>query len=269
MNYKLHHGNCLDVMKGMGDNSVDLILTDPPYPDMKGGTEHMIGGVGSQKDAHFSIGDIWDANLDWVDEASRVTKLGIVCFCSYHSVAMFFDKFRANGLIVRALGTWYKRNTPNPVNNVPRFTTEFYWMFQKSPGLRWRSIETMIDVPKPAAGCFAVERVLLPGTKVAAHPTQKPVKLFSEILKIGGATVFDPFMGTGTTGVACADNNQEFIGCELYPLPTKPVDSISNPDYFSIAESRIDKAYRKATGQSIRGNDSDIDSLPMFALQEG
>jgi DNA modification methylase len=66
------------------------------------------------------------------------------------------------------------------------------------------------------------------------HPTQKPVELMIwciERAKIpAGDTIFDPFMGSGTTGVACVQTGRNFIGCEI------------DPGYFAIAERRIHDA---------------------------
>jgi DNA modification methylase len=69
--------------------------------------------------------------------------------------------------------------------------------------------------------------------KNRAHKTQKPVSLMLWVLenysKIGD-TIFDPFMGSGTTGVACMQLGRNFIGCEI------------DPNYYAIAEKRIKEA---------------------------
>ena len=71
----------------------------------------------------------------------------------------------------------------------------------------------------------------LRGGWLREHPTQKPVSLMKWCLEIAelkpGAKVFDPFMGSGTTGVACMQTGRNFIGCEI------------DPDYFAIAQRRI------------------------------
>ena len=63
------------------------------------------------------------------------------------------------------------------------------------------------------------------------HPTQKPIKLIRKIVRRTSGTILDPFMGSGTTGVACAKLGRKFIGIEI------------EPKYFDIACKRIDKAY--------------------------
>ena len=73
-------------------------------------------------------------------------------------------------------------------------------------------------------------------TKVTKHPTEKPVALFSWILNRftkEGDTILDPFMGSGTTGVACVQTGRNFIGIEI------------NKDYYDIAEKRITEAQQQ------------------------
>ncbi len=71
-------------------------------------------------------------------------------------------------------------------------------------------------------------------TEVGSHPTQKPVALMEYMVKTysdAGDTVLDPFMGSGTTGVACVKTGRKFIGIE------------KEPKYFEIAKRRITEAY--------------------------
>ena len=65
------------------------------------------------------------------------------------------------------------------------------------------------------------------------HPTQKPVRVMDWCVRFTNGAVLDPFMGSGTTGVACADLGRKFIGIEI------------EPRYFDIACERIDNAYRQ------------------------
>lgn len=69
--------------------------------------------------------------------------------------------------------------------------------------------------------------------RIGQHPTQKPVRLLERIIALvtqPGDTIFDPFMGSGTTGVACVQTGRNFIGCEI------------DPGYFEIAKRRIAEA---------------------------
>ena len=77
------------------------------------------------------------------------------------------------------------------------------------------------------------------------HPTTKPKWLYKKIIQAitnPGQVVLDCCMGSGTSGEVCIELGRNFIGCELYPLPDKPIHERDNPDYFSIAQRRCAEA---------------------------
>ena len=84
-------------------------------------------------------------------------------------------------------------------------------------------------------GLFGTEKQ---DVKKRVHPTQKPIELMSKIIQDftkEGDTILDPFMGSGTTGVACVQTGRNFIGIEI------------DPTYFAIAERRIKEAQMQPT----------------------
>jgi DNA modification methylase len=87
----------------------------------------------------------------------------------------------------------------------------------------------MLDIPGLPGGCFAQERILNRDGSVT-HPTQKPTRLMNELLAVNPMSVLDPFMGSGTTGVACVKTGRNFIGIEI------------DEGYYKIAERRIEQA---------------------------
>jgi DNA modification methylase len=94
------------------------------------------------------------------------------------------------------------------------------------------------------------------------HPSQKPTDLLSYLIKTytqPGETVLDFTMGSGSTGVSCAETGRAFIGIE------KPPEDERETNYFPIAQERIEKAYRRAAGQARQGKPADFANLPMFA----
>ena len=230
----LYLGDCLDILPILEAGSVDAAVTDPPYPNLKGGYDLSAleneNWVGKAHNSMITVGDEWAASLEWIPEAKRIAALGMMVFCTYHSlpeVALAFPEWRRVMLL-----TWYKRNAPPTGKNVPRFTCEYVWCFAKRPGLQWDAFKTtMFDIPRLTAGCMAsAERVVVGPTKQAAHPTQKPLALMLELLQVGANTILDPFMGSGTTGVACVQTGRKFIGIEI------------DPGYFEIAKKRIIEA---------------------------
>lgn len=226
----LYLGDCLEILPTLEAGSVDAVVTDPPYLDLRGGTEINGNGVTRRIEISEAIGDKWNANLDWVVPAWNVCKLGAMVFTSHHAIDKVKQAFPSNTTV--GLVVWYKRNTPLPQNNVPHFNSEFIWLFKKAPGLKWKKLKTFYDVPLLQAGCFAGERITESNSGKAFHPTQKPVLLMKYLLATTEPvmTVLDPFMGLGTTGVACVQTGRKFIGIEI------------DPGYFEIARKRIQEA---------------------------
>ena len=208
----IYHGDCREIVTQLG--SVDLVLTDPPYPGLRGKVPLRQGGVAKRIVETITVGEPWGDDLSGISLADSKALLGVMVFCSFHSVDIIPTLVTGQkvGLI-----TWYKRNAPNAVRNVPRYTTEFIWLFKKSPGLEWRLIDnTLIDVPMISAGCISNgERVLICKNGPAAHPTQKPLSVMRRQLAVGGSTVLDPFMGSGTTLRAAKDLGRKAIGIEI------------------------------------------------------
>jgi site-specific DNA-methyltransferase (adenine-specific) len=193
MKYELHLGDCLEFMKGMKDKSVDLVLTDPPYGLNKkihdGGTWSTKEKFNDCLDWDFVVGD------EFWEEIFRVSKNQIIWG-----------------------GNYYK------------FDTSRCWLVWKKPlfptmsdcELAWTSFDKNTK-------CFDESRNP-EGYK--EHPTQKPTSLMKWCLQNyseENQTILDPFMGSGTTGVAAKMLNRNFIGCEI------------SPKYFEIAKNRIEK----------------------------
>ena len=209
----IYHGDCRDILPTL--EAVDLVLTDPPYIGLKGGYSfRQCGGVAPRRNESLSVGDPWEASLDWADEVIRVARLGVMVFTSYHSLPEVAWAFRT--LRRAALITWHTRNAPCPGKNVPRFTEQYIWCFAKRPGLSWDAFSsTLIDVPKLSTGAFVSEERFTDDEGRALHPTQKPEAVMRQLLVVGGDTVLDPFMGSGTTLRAAKDLGRRAIGIEI------------------------------------------------------
>lgn len=225
----LYLGDCREILPRLATASVDLVLTDPPYPGMQGGYERGPGGVGRKHRPSVSLsGTVWESGLDWVDDAWRVSRCGFITFCSYHSVAEVAALLPAESRV--ALLTWYKRNAAPSGANVPRHTTELIWAFRKRVGLKWDALTTtMFDIPNINAGVMATERIV-DRERRAIHPTQKPIELIRSLLTVGGDVILDPFVGTGTTLRAAKDLGRKAIGIEI------------DPKYADIAARRLAQA---------------------------
>lgn len=219
----LLHGDCFELMKEIENESIDMILTDPPY-GMDFRSNH-------RKSRHDSIKN--DSNVDWLphfaQECFRVAKNNTAhyVFCSFHKIDLFKQAFEQH-FCVKNILVWEKNNTSmGDLEHDFAPKLEFILFLQKGQ----RKINGARD-----PNIFKY-----PKTKNEYHPTEKPVGLcgymlskFSDL----GDLVLDPFMGSGTTGIACANLQREFIGIEL------------SEKYFRIAEKRINTAIEmpKQTG---------------------
>lgn len=227
MTVQLIHGDCLDVLKTLDAGSVDAVVTDPPYPGLKGGLTHSSPHVTATALPTTTVGELWGGNLESLSEFRRVARYGAIVFCSWHSIGRVRELLGGEAV---GLVTWHKRNSQHSFRNRPHYTCEYAWLIEYAPGMNWKVVKTLYDIPGLAAGCFASERVLMPDSKRAAHPTQKPVELMTALIQSAGATILDPFMGSGTTGVAAVKTGRNFIGIEI------------SEEYYNVAEKRIREA---------------------------
>jgi DNA modification methylase len=223
----LRLGDCLVEMATLPDASVDAVICDPPYPNLKGGLTHMIGGVSAFTRPSVTVGTPWGSDLSALAECRRVARYGAIVFCSFHSVGLVRQMLGGEAV---GLVTWYQRNAQPSFRNRPHYMCEYIWLIEYAPGMNWKPLKTMYDIPRLPAGCFATERIVEPGTKKAAHPAQKPVQLMKALVQAAPESVLDPYMGTATTGVACIETGRSFIGIE------------NDPEYFRIGSERCEKA---------------------------
>jgi len=209
----IYHGDCREILPQL-DVKVDLVLTDPPYPNMRGGSKYTSyhRGVLGKRGVYTTQGDTWQASLDWLPLAWQVLTKGLLVFCSFHSVDEFPKLIDGKRV---ALIAWHKRNCPPCSQNAPHFTVEFIWAFQKAPGLRWKSLKTFYDIPKLSTGACASKERYVDETGKAVHPTQKPRSLVLKLLIVEPELVLDPFLGTGTTCACAKELGYHSIGIEM------------------------------------------------------
>jgi site-specific DNA-methyltransferase (adenine-specific) len=221
----LYQGDCLEVMKQFPEGSIDLVLTDPPYNISRKNNFKTMGRAG----IHF--GD-WDVDFDirsWIPECSRILRKGgnFVSFCDFKDTSYIIEESSKNNLEIKNILRWVKSN-PMPRNRDRRFVsdTEFALYFVKDGG-RWvfnRKSETY-ERPEIVSGLTPKSE-----QQYGAHPTQKPVSVLQKIIDILSyetSVVFDPFVGSGTTAVACVNTNRKFIGIE------------QDEKYIEIAKKRV------------------------------
>lgn len=226
MNYQLHRGDCLEIMPTLPAGSIDAIICDPPY-----GLGHCNrsdgGGVLSAKSGNkIYKRSEWDSVPAKPEAIRMILDFGVptaIWGGNYFSLPateclLIWNKCQRNFSLADAEICW---------TNLDRATRIFDY----------------------SRGEAAQEN--------RVHPTQKPIKLIRWVLEQMrlpiGATIADPYMGSGTTGIACAELGFNFIGIEL------------DEAYFKIAQDRIESAYRKAQGLPRQGKVADFADMPLFA----
>lgn len=229
----LHLGDCLEFVRTLPDGCIDAVITDPPY--LTGNAQVPIVGAGVTRRIldSTSVGNPWGYDLSWIDESARLNPQHWLVFANYKMLSSLLPALERHASIA-CVFVWRKSNAPRMTRPVPRLDSEFIvWAkSDKATNGRMSLFESMVlDIPMPQAGCFATERVLFNGTGKAAHPTQKPLDIVIPFVeRLQCAVVLDPFMGSGTTGVACVRTGRRFIGCEI------------DQAYYAIAERRIREA---------------------------
>lgn len=218
---QVYHSNALDVLQGIRPETVDLLLTDPPYRTISGGSgpdpkhKRPKGMLKSNDGRIFEHNDL--SFMDWLPRVYSVLKprSHAYIFTNFLNLEELLFSMRAVGFGIHNLLVWKKNNaTPN----------------------RWymKDAEYVIFGRKGAAkainDCGSKTVLCFDNVRGKSHPTEKPVDLLEHLIlnsTNAGDIVLDPFMGTGSTGVAAKNTGRDFIGCEL------------DQTYFSKAKERL------------------------------
>lgn len=231
MQVDLYNGDCLDVLKTIPDNSVDLIATDPPYliSATNGG-----GTINNVKKLNQSLKDLTVVDITkgydiehFGKEFIRVMKeINIYVWCNKVQIPDYFEFYVKQHKCKFDIICWHKTNALPTYSNKYLSDTEYLLYFRKGKGKCFP--ESYED-----AKTFYIAPINHSDKKKYGHPTIKPLDITQKIIRNStkeGHIVLDPFMGSGTTGVACVNTDRNFIGIEL------------DRGYFDIAEKRINEA---------------------------
>ena len=233
---KLYNGDCLEYMESMSSNSIDLILTDPPYKIETSGA-----GLYKQEDKRYikELEGMKDGfSEDILDEMCRVMKkINIYLFCSQKQIIPLLDYFVTKRKCNYNILSWHKTNPVPACGNKYLTDTEFILFFREK-GVKvhgeYASKFTYYVTPSNVAD-----------KNKYGHPTIKSLQILTNLIKnstLEQDIVFDPFMGSGSTGVAAINTGRDFIGIEL------------DKGYYDISEQRINDAVSMRDGQANRLN---------------
>lgn len=226
---ELWQGDCLELMKNIPDGSVDLVLTDPPY--LCDYSRHDSKSRFSKKIANDENNSANEGMIErYLQECFRIMKdnTAIYCFCNYKKIDFFKQQIEKAGFNLKNIIIWDKqRNGMGDLSTTFAYSYEFIIFASKGqPKIRGKRISDVWQFARVKP-------------KEQTHQNQKPIDLLKQAIEKSsdeGAVVFDGFMGSGSTGVACVNTNRHFIGIEL------------DEGYFNIAKKRIEEAYDTATG---------------------
>lgn len=229
---KIYNQDCLEYMKTLADKSVDLIVTDPPYDihvGIQGGScsQHM-GRSDRFKNENVeeikTFGEGYDIK-EFGKEFVRIMKnINIYFWCNKLQIPDYFNYY------VNELGcnfeilSWHKTNCMPTYANKYLTDTEYCLYFKKNALCHPSTYED--------AKTFWVEPINQVDKAKYEHPTIKPLSMIEKVIKNSsneGDLVFDPFLGSGTTGVASKHLKRNFIGTEI------------DPKYFEIAQHRLNE----------------------------
>lgn len=227
--YNLKNENCIESFDTIQNDSISCIVTDPPYK-----MNHSTGGC-----TNIGMKNKWQGNIkagntvmgfdlsikfsDWLPKIYRVLKPSGHCyiFCNDKNIQELLNESTKIGFRESNILVWIKNNACP--NRYYMKNCEFILFLYKGAA---KPINNMGD-----KAAMQVDNI---NGKNKLHPVQKPVELLQRLIinsTESNDIVLDPFMGSGSTGVACAETGRRFIGIEI------------DKDYFNIAKERIENAY--------------------------
>lgn len=216
----LLHGDCYELIKNLPDKSIDVCITDPPYLFKEFG-----GGIMRKRDYTNQLADLNCCNFNpsvFLDAIhSKLKKTYIYAFCNKSLVSEYISwaqKHKCNYDILVMC-----KSNPIPAYNNHYLSDLEYIIVIREPGTYFCK-EKDIELYR---------KWFMTSCKKGLHPAEKPVTLLEKFIKVScpdNGTVLDPFMGSGSTGVACVRTKRNFIGIEI------------DEKYFKLAKERINEA---------------------------
>lgn len=256
----IYNEDCIKGMKSIPENSIDLIIADPPYNLSKGGNwkwdnSEKLKGMGGNWNKvmedwdNIPLFDYFNFTLSWLSEAQRILKPSgsMWIFGTYHNIGMI--NFACQILDIEMINEviWYKRNAfPNLSGR--RLTASHETVLWCNKGGKKR--EYYFNYEHSKDGDFGYDQLKKEGKQMRTvwdipnnkekrelafgkHPTQKPLRILKRMIELStkeGNVVLTPFSGAGSECLAAKELNRRYIGFEI------------EEEYIEISEERLSEA---------------------------
>lgn len=227
MKNKIILGDCYNLIRDIPSNSIDLIITDPPYKWQQGGKEtgFFRKGISSRNFMNSIENEKMDKGIDLsiLDELVRVMKkINIYIWCSKDQILDYMNYFVKNKECHFDIIIWHKRNV-TPLCSNKYLTDKEYCLFFREKGIQvfgeYKTKKTVYTTPTNSED-----------KKKYKHPTIKPLSIIKNLIINSSKEndiILDCFCGSGTTCIAAKELSRQFIGFEI------------NEEYFQIANNRL------------------------------
>ncbi len=234
----LYNADCIEVLKTLKPNSIDLIFADPPYFLSNGGKSIHSGKIVSVNKGEWDEKSKYDNHLqftkEWMQQSFRILKYGGSIWISgtVHNIFDVKNYLDEIGFKIINIVVWHKSDPPPLIyKNKLKFSYELI-IWAKKAGKHTFNYQYMFDIEgEEMQDVWTIPAVQMHEKKFGYHPTQKPEALLERIIKACsnvGDTVLDPFSGSGTTCYVAKKLNRKYIGIER------------EKEYFNISKRRIE-----------------------------
>lgn len=239
-NWKLISGNCIEIVKQVPKNSIDMIFADPPYLLSNDGITCKSGRMASvnkgEWDKSKGLASDYSFTKRWLRLVRRVLKPEGTIWVSgtYHNIYLVAFALSELGYSIINDIVWFKPNAaPNISCKCFTASHETLLWAKKSKDAKYKfnyRIMKEMNGNKQMRSLWSIPTTPKSEKLYGKHPTQKPLALLERCILSStdpGDTILDPFCGSGTTGVAALMLNRRFIGIEL------------DNSFFNLAATRL------------------------------
>ena len=227
---KITCGDCYELIKELPDNSIDLIVTDPPYlieNTKAGGGSDLAKSIQGMND-ELADGILTDSIREEIlDDFMRVMKSpNIYIWCNHKQIPMYLDYFVTKHKCSFDIIVWVKTNAMPLFNNKYLTDKEYCLYFRKGAYCNPQNYEE--------AKTVYFQPINIADKKLFDHPTIKPINILKNLIKNSSKEndiVLDPFGGSGSTCISAKELNRKFIAFEINPKWVKVAnDRLNNID---------------------------------------